>query len=87
MTDEIIPTIQANKNASIMELYFKLIMQLLSMIFLNIFLLFESLPNAMSELAFYADREFYQDWWNAKTIEELYGKWLRFPYLFYYRHV
>lgn len=34
---------------------------------LNVFLLFESLPNAMSEIAFYADREFYQDWWNATT--------------------
>jgi sterol O-acyltransferase len=54
---------------------------------LMIFLLFESFPNALAELTQFADREFYQDWWNATSIEEFYAKWLRFPYLFYYRHV
>ncbi len=57
------------------------------MMVLNIFLLFESFPNALGELTLYGDREFYQDWWNATTIEEFYRKWLRFPYLFFYRHV
>ena len=56
-------------------------------IFLMIYLLFESMPNALSELTLYADREFYQDWWNATTIEEFYAKWLRLTYLFFYRHV
>jgi sterol O-acyltransferase len=54
---------------------------------LMIFLLFESFPNALAELTLFADREFYQDWWNATSIEELYSKWLRFSYLFFYRHV
>lgn len=57
------------------------------MIFLNIYLLFESLPNAISEVTLYADREFYQDWWNATNIKEFYSKWLKFAYLFFYRHV
>ena len=57
------------------------------MMLLNVYLLFESLPNAFSELTYYADREFYSDWWNATNIEEFYSKWLRFPYLFFYRHV
>lgn len=52
-----------------------------------IFLLFESFPNAAAELTLFADREFYQDWWNASSIEEFYGKWLKFTYLFYYRHI
>jgi sterol O-acyltransferase len=62
-------------------------MSLIFEIMLLVFLLFESFPNALAELTCYADREFYQDWWNARSIEELYGKWLRFFYLFYYRHV
>lgn len=73
--------------ASAVELYSNLIMSLVTMTLLMIFLLFESFPNALSELTYYADREFYQDWWNAVSLEEFYGKWLKFPYLFFYRHV
>jgi hypothetical protein len=62
-------------------------MPLILMIMLMIFLLFESFPNALAELTLFADREFYQDWWNATSVEEFYGKWLKPQYLFYYRHV
>jgi sterol O-acyltransferase len=62
-------------------------MPLILMIMLMVFLLFESFPNALAELTLFADREFYQDWWNATSIEEFYAKWLKFSYLFYYRHV
>ena len=62
-------------------------MPLILMMMLMIFLLFESFPNALAELTLFADREFYQDWWNATSIEDFYGKWLKISYLFYYRHV
>jgi len=62
-------------------------MPLILMIMLMVFLLFESFPNALAELTLFADREFYQDWWNATSVEEFYAKWLKFSYLFYYRHV
>lgn len=66
-TEDVLPIIKANLKASIFELYFKLLMPSILLLMLNVFLLFESLPNAISEIAFYADREFYQDWWNATT--------------------
>jgi hypothetical protein len=59
MTDDIIPTLKANTNAPVMELYFKLIMSMITMMMLLIFLLFESFPNALAEITLYADREFY----------------------------
>ena len=40
------------------------------MLLLNIHLFFESVPNALAELARYSDRQFYVDWWNAVTVEE-----------------
>ena len=86
-TEDVVPIIKGNLKAPIFELYLKLQMDLILLIMLMIFLLFESFPNAVSEVTLYADREFYQDWWNASSIEEFYGKWLRFPYLFYYRHI
>ncbi len=87
VTEDIVPLVKANLNVPLFELYLKLQMQLILLTILLIFLLFESMPNAISELTLYADREFYQDWWNATSIEEFYGKWLRFSYLFFYRHV
>eukprot|EP00850_Spirogloea_muscicola_P020834 SM000228S07374 [mRNA] locus=s228:34353:38324:- [translate_table: standard] len=32
--------------------------------------------NILAELLLFGDREFYKDWWNAKTIEEPVHKWL-----------
>lgn len=87
VTEDIAPVIRANLDAPLIELYLQLQMPLILMVILMIFLLFESFPNALAELTLFADREFYQDWWNATSIEEFYSKWLRFSYLFYYRHV
>ena len=81
------PVVRASQNTGLLELYLQLQMPLILEIMLMVFLLFESFPNALAELSYFADREFYQDWWNATNIEELYSKWLRFTYLFYYRHV
>lgn len=87
VTEDIIPIIRTNTKAPLIELYLQLQMPLILMIMLLVFLLFESFPNAISELTLFADREFYQDWWNATSVEEFYGKWLKPSYLFYYRHV
>jgi len=59
VTEDIIPLVKTNLNVSLFELYLKVQMQLILMIMLLIFLLFESMPNAISELTLYADREFY----------------------------
>ncbi len=34
------------------------------------FILFECILNAIAELTFFDDREFYQDWWNSTTFDE-----------------
>lgn len=59
VTEDIIPLVKTNLNVPLLELYLKLQMQLILMMILLIFLLFESMPNAISELTLYADREFY----------------------------
>jgi len=58
-TEDVLPVVKSHRKCGIMELYFKLQISLILLMMLNIFLLFESLPNAMSELAYYSDREFY----------------------------
>jgi hypothetical protein len=59
VTEDIIPIVKANLNVPIIELFLKLQMTLILIIILMIFLLFESMPNAIAELTLYADREFY----------------------------
>jgi sterol O-acyltransferase len=86
VTEDIVPNIQGNPNSSIIELFLKIQMSITLVILLLIFLLFESMPNAFSELTLLGDREFYQDWWNATSVDELFGKWMKFSYQFYYRH-
>ena len=61
-------------------------MPIIAMTLLNIYLWFESIPNAMAELTYYADRQFYVDWWNACSVEEFIQKWFKLPYIFFYRH-
>jgi hypothetical protein len=34
------------------------------------FIVFECILNAVAELTFFGDREFYQDWWNSTTFDE-----------------
>jgi sterol O-acyltransferase len=85
-TEDIVPNILGNKNSSIFEMFLKIQMSITLVVLLEIFLLFESLPNALAELTLLGDREFYQDWWNATSVDELFGKWMKFSYNFYYRH-
>mmetsp|Transcript_7887 Transcript_7887/g.7382 ORF Transcript_7887/g.7382 Transcript_7887/m.7382 type:complete len:99 (-) Transcript_7887:403-699(-) len=59
LTEDILPILRANQQASVAQLYFKLQFPMILLVMLNIFFLMESLPNALAELTLYADREFY----------------------------
>eukprot|EP00736_Rhodelphis_marinus_P006065 Rmarinus@m.21138 len=42
---------------------------------LGFFLVLHSWQNVMAELTQFADREFYEDWWNSSGFSEYYRKW------------
>ncbi|XP_078496398.1 diacylglycerol O-acyltransferase 1-like [Lissotriton helveticus] len=48
---------------------------------------FHSFLNAVAELLYFADREFYQDWWETKSILEFWTKWNRPAHNWLVRHV
>lgn len=73
-------------NAPTLNFYLDIQLITIGMLLLNIHLFFESVPNALAELARYSDRQFYVDWWNAVTVEEFIQKWFKLPYIFFYRH-
>ena len=51
------------------------------------FVVFDCMLNAIAELTCFADREFYQDWWNSTSFEEFARKWNRPVHEFLLRHV
>nr|XP_018259362.1 sterol O-acyltransferase [Kwoniella dejecticola CBS 10117]OBR81520.1 sterol O-acyltransferase [Kwoniella dejecticola CBS 10117] len=50
-------------------------------------IIFECVCTGFAELSYFADREFYQDWWNSTTWDEFSRKWNKPVYTFLLRHV
>jgi sterol O-acyltransferase len=50
-------------------------------------LIFENYLNFFGEITYFADRLFYQDWWNSTNFEEFNRKWNKPVHEFLYRHV
>jgi len=51
------------------------------------FLIFECVLPGYAEIACFADRQFYDDWWNSTDLEEFNRKWNKIVHEFLYRHV
>ncbi|KAF8517991.1 MBOAT, membrane-bound O-acyltransferase family-domain-containing protein [Hysterangium stoloniferum] len=51
------------------------------------YLIFECICNAFAELSRFADRQFYEDWWNATSLDEFARKWNKPVHVFLLRHV
>lgn len=51
------------------------------------FIIFECICNGFAEVTFFADREFYSDWWNSSTFDEFARKWNKPVHEFLRRHV
>ena len=47
----------------------------------------ECICNAFAELSYFADRGFYEDWWNSTSWDEFSRKWNRPVHSFLLRHV
>ncbi|GAA99619.1 uncharacterized protein L969DRAFT_94070 [Mixia osmundae IAM 14324] len=51
------------------------------------YIIFECICNAFAELTYYADRGFYEDWWNAREFGEFSRAWNKPVHHFLLRHV
>ncbi|EIW58269.1 MBOAT-domain-containing protein [Trametes versicolor FP-101664 SS1] len=51
------------------------------------YIIFECICNGFAELSYFADRQFYDDWWNSTSWDEFSRKWNRPVHTFLLRHV
>ncbi|KAI0741598.1 MBOAT-domain-containing protein [Daedaleopsis nitida] len=51
------------------------------------YIIFECICNAFAELSYFADRQFYDAWWNSTSWDEFSRKWNRPVHTFLLRHV
>ncbi|KAM9959564.1 hypothetical protein ACTFIR_000645 [Dictyostelium discoideum] len=68
-------------------LLLKLSLPSMSLWMLGFYGVFHCLLNIFAEVTRYADREFYQDWWNATTFDMWWRKWNRPVHKWMLRHV
>ncbi|KAJ7577046.1 MBOAT, membrane-bound O-acyltransferase family-domain-containing protein [Mycena floridula] len=51
------------------------------------YIIFECICNGFAELSYFADRQFYEDWWNSTSWDEFSRKWNKPVHSFLARHV
>ncbi|KAI0061050.1 MBOAT-domain-containing protein [Artomyces pyxidatus] len=51
------------------------------------YIIFECICNGFAELSYFADRGFYEDWWNSTSWDEFSRKWNKPVHTFLLRHV
>ena len=60
---------------------------MIAFIIITFNMIFENYLNFFGEITYFADRGFYEEWWNSTGYEEFNRKWNKPVYEFLYRHV
>ncbi|KAI9227087.1 MAG: MBOAT, membrane-bound O-acyltransferase family-domain-containing protein [Piptocephalis tieghemiana] len=87
MEQSLIPSIKYAATTSLLYALPHLMFPFLITFLLGFFIVFECVCNGFAELTHFADRRFYDDWWNSSTWDEFARKWNRPVHLFLLRHV
>ncbi|KAJ3097739.1 hypothetical protein HDU96_000284 [Phlyctochytrium bullatum] len=83
----ILPTLAISRQMDFTTSLMHLIIPFMVCYLLIFFIIFECICNAFAELTCFADREFYEDWWNSCTFDEYARKWNKPVHEFLLRHV
>ena len=71
----------------VIEIFSAFYLPILMIYFGCFFIVFEFIPNFYADLSLFADRQFYQDFWNSSNFDEYARKWNRLVHEYLYRHV
>jgi len=82
----ITPVLEKTPQISVLEAISLLLVPVFACYLLIFYIVFEVACNGFAELTRFADREFYQDWWNSTTWDEFARKWSPLQILINTRH-
>ncbi|ORX43462.1 hypothetical protein DM01DRAFT_1411590 [Hesseltinella vesiculosa] len=82
----ILPTLY-DPNLSEVQVILRLLFPFLMNYLFIFYIIFECILNAFAELSRFADRNFYDDWWNSVSYDEFSRKWNKPVYHWLLRHV
>lgn len=83
----IMPTLWRVNEQSFIETVIHLIVPFMVGYMLIFYIIFEAVCNWFAELTCFADRMFYEDWWNSASFDEYARKWNKPVHEFLLRHV
>jgi len=74
MTDYVFPAIQEYGRKSFVTMYLHLVLPLGITLCMTLFIVFDCICNIFAEITAFADRKFYDDFWNSCTVDEFFKK-------------
>ncbi|KAJ3150206.1 hypothetical protein HDU89_003295 [Geranomyces variabilis] len=83
----IYPVLEDMPNQTFIESLARLILPFMVAYLLLFHIIFECICNWFAEITCFADRQFYDDWWNSVTFDEYARKWNKPVHEFLLRHV
>ncbi|KAK0548122.1 Sterol O-acyltransferase 2 (Sterol-ester synthase 2) [Tilletia horrida] len=87
VTEHWIMPYQPQPSEPLLRSFLQLALPMMINYLLIFYIMFECICNAFAELTRFADREFYQDWWNATSMDVFSRKWNKPVHSFLLRHV
>ena len=81
----IIPIV--NSDRPIVAQFLHLMLPMIMCYLMIFYIIFECVCNGFAEITQFADREFYEDWWNSKSMHEFSRKWNKPVHHFLLQHV
>ncbi|KAF7356533.1 O-acyltransferase [Mycena venus] len=87
MTESFILPLTPNAGDSFFRALLDLSLPFMMAYLLLFYIIFECICNGFAELSYFADRQFYEDWWNSTSWDEFSRKWNKPVHTFLLHHV
>ncbi|KAJ7116070.1 MBOAT, membrane-bound O-acyltransferase family-domain-containing protein [Mycena epipterygia] len=87
MTETFILPLTPNAGESFFRALLDLSLPFMIAYLLLFYIIFECICNGFAELSYFADRQFYEDWWNSTSWDEFSRKWNKPVHTFLLHHV
>ncbi|KAJ7255525.1 MBOAT, membrane-bound O-acyltransferase family-domain-containing protein [Mycena haematopus] len=87
VTESFILPLTPNAGDSFFRVLLDLSLPFMIAYLLLFYIIFECICNGFAELSYFADRQFYEDWWNSTSWDEFSRKWNKPVHTFLLHHV